>query len=64
MTSETLKILKAQLAVPLIEAPVDETRDELKRLWHRLLANAPDPNRGRMQVHGKAAWMPRAQLEG
>ena len=31
------------LAIPLFEAAVDETRDELKELWTRLLTNAFDP---------------------
>jgi len=33
------------LAVPLITAALDDSRDELKTLWARLLANALDPAR-------------------
>jgi hypothetical protein len=33
------------LAIPILEAAVDETRAELKDLWERLLANAFDPSR-------------------
>ncbi|MGY4312928.1 Abi-alpha family protein [Bradyrhizobium sp. JR3.5] len=33
------------LAIPILEAAVDETRSELKELWERLLANAFDPAR-------------------
>lgn len=33
------------LAIPILEAAVDETRTELKELWGRLLANAFDPGR-------------------
>lgn len=33
------------LAIPILEAAVDETRAELKNLWERLLANAFDPDR-------------------
>jgi len=33
------------LAIPLIEAAVDETREGLKQLWARLLAAAMDPSR-------------------
>jgi hypothetical protein len=31
--------------LPLVEAAIDETRQELKELWERLLANAFDPAR-------------------
>src|SRR5262245_29135331 len=31
------------VAIPLLEAAIDETRDVLKDLWARLLANACDP---------------------
>lgn len=33
------------LAIPLIRAAYDESRDELQDLWARLLATAMDPNR-------------------
>jgi hypothetical protein len=33
------------IAIPLLEAAVDEDRRVLKDLWTRLLANACDPNR-------------------
>lgn len=33
------------VAVPLIQAAVDETREELRDLWSRLLAAAMDPDR-------------------
>jgi hypothetical protein len=33
------------LAIPIIDAAVDETRSELLDLWQRLLANAADPTR-------------------
>ncbi|MGJ4933688.1 Abi-alpha family protein [Bradyrhizobium sp. HKCCYLRH3083] len=33
------------LAIPILQAAVDETREALKELWARLLANAFDPNR-------------------
>jgi Abortive infection alpha len=35
----------ATIAIPILEAAVDETRAELKDLWQRLLANAFDPRR-------------------
>jgi hypothetical protein len=33
------------VVLPLIEAALDENREELKDLWNRLLANASDPSR-------------------
>ncbi len=33
------------LAIPIIEAAIDETRTELLDLWQRLLANSCDPSR-------------------
>ncbi len=33
------------IALPLLEAAVDETRDGLKQLWEKLLASAMDPER-------------------
>ncbi len=37
--------LSPSIALPLLSAAVDETRDELQDLWARLLANAMDPAR-------------------
>jgi hypothetical protein len=36
------------LALPLLRAASDESRDELQALWARLLASAMDPKRARM----------------
>ncbi len=33
------------IAIPLLQAAQDETREELSELWSRLLANAMDPSR-------------------
>ncbi|MGJ5136866.1 Abi-alpha family protein [Bradyrhizobium oligotrophicum] len=33
------------IAIPILEAAQDETREELMEIWARLLANAMDPNR-------------------
>lgn len=38
------------LAVPLLRAAADESREELQDLWTRLLANAMDPNRGTVRL--------------
>jgi Abortive infection alpha len=45
LRDEQLKAVPANIAVPLLEAAQDETRDELREVWARLLANAMDPNR-------------------
>lgn len=56
LTEETLSILSRRgvkdreepspsIAIPLIDAALNETRDELKTLWAKLLAAALDPSR-------------------
>ena len=43
--------ISPSIAVPLIEAAVDESREELAELWARLLAAATDPTRkGRIRL--------------
>lgn len=37
--------ISPSIAIPLLEAAIDETREVLKELWERLLANAADPTR-------------------
>jgi hypothetical protein len=37
--------LSPNIAIPLLEAAQDESREELQELWARMLANALDPNR-------------------
>ena len=37
--------LSPAVAIPLLQAAVDETRDELQELWVRLIASAMDPSR-------------------
>ncbi len=37
--------LSPSIALPLLEAAQDETRDELREMWARLLANGMDPER-------------------
>jgi hypothetical protein len=45
LKDEQLKTVPPNIAVPLLEAAQDETRDELREVWARLLANAMDPAR-------------------
>jgi hypothetical protein len=45
LKDEQLEAVAANIAVPLLEAAQDETRDELREIWARLLANAMDPGR-------------------
>lgn len=45
LQDEQLKAVPPNIAIPLLEAAQDETRDELREVWARLLANAMDPNR-------------------
>jgi len=45
LKDEQLMAVPANIAIPLLEAAQDETRDELREIWARLLANAMDPNR-------------------
>jgi hypothetical protein len=45
LRDEQLKAVPPNIAIPLLEAAQDETRDELREVWARLLANAMDPNR-------------------
>lgn len=42
--------ISPSIAVPLIEAAVNETRDGLKEVWARLLADAIDPKRRRVRL--------------
>jgi hypothetical protein len=37
--------VSASLAIPLLQAAQDESREQLQELWSRLLANAMDPER-------------------
>ena len=37
--------ISPSVAIPLLEGAVDETRETLKEIWERLLANAADPSR-------------------
>src|SRR6185437_15652234 len=37
--------VSANLAIPLLQAAQDESREKLQELWARLLANAMDPKR-------------------
>jgi hypothetical protein len=46
--TEPLADVSPSVAVPLIEAAVDETREGLKELWARLLAAAMDPARSQL----------------
>jgi hypothetical protein len=45
LKDEELKAVPPNIAVALLEAAQDESRDELKEIWASLLANAMDPNR-------------------
>lgn len=45
LRDEQLKAVPASIAIPLLEAAQDETRDELREVWARLLTNVMDPNR-------------------
>jgi abortive infection alpha-like protein len=45
LRDEQLKAVSPNIAIPLLEAAQDETGDELREVWARLLANAMDPNR-------------------
>jgi Abortive infection alpha len=48
---EPFEGISPSIAVPLIEAAVDESREELAELWARLLAAAADPTRkGRIRL--------------
>ncbi|MGY4370392.1 hypothetical protein ACVW1A_006457 [Bradyrhizobium sp. LB1.3] len=51
-----------QIAIPLLSAAEAESRDELRSLWSRLLANAVDPSRSERVSAGihQAAAEPRA----
>jgi len=40
--------ISPSIAVPLLEAAVDENRDDIRDLWAKLLAAAIDPNRSRL----------------
>jgi len=42
---EPYEEISPSIAVPLLEAAVDETREELAELWAKLLAAASDPSR-------------------
>lgn len=42
---ETSKPMSPSIAIPILTAGQDETRDELRELWARLLANGMDPER-------------------
>lgn len=42
---EQSRAVPPKLAVPLLEAAQDESEDDLREVWARLLANAMDPNR-------------------
>jgi hypothetical protein len=59
LCAETIEILEARgnknreevspsVAIPLIEAAIDEDRDVLKQLWAKLFAAAMDPNRAHL----------------
>ena len=37
--------ISPSIAIPLLQAAQDETRDELKEIWNRLITNAMDPER-------------------
>jgi hypothetical protein len=39
--------MSPSVALPLLHAAQDETRDELAEMWARMLANGMDPNRSR-----------------
>lgn len=45
LRDEQLKAVPPNIAIPLLEAAQDETRDELREVWARLLANLMDPDR-------------------
>jgi len=45
---EETKPMSPSVALPLLHAAQDETRDELAEMWARMLANGMDPNRSRL----------------
>jgi hypothetical protein len=44
---EQTEPMSPSVALPLLHAAQDETRDELAEMWARMLANGMDPNRSR-----------------
>lgn len=41
------KPVSPSIAIPLLEAAQDETREELREIWAKLIANAMDPDRSK-----------------